>query len=164
MVVSILGTAVSIYEITAPPPSPVAQFTNANIVGPNFDSDVVTKLKMGQYAVITVGIEKTGEAPINDIMVKSYFEDPAIRKFLFIDGRKVHPGINEKDLNILGDKIKIQVDQFDAKGKTEPVMIKVIASNFPPKEIDGTVNVVLYADGKEMDRVSFDVIVKSGLH
>jgi len=55
----------------------------------------------------------------------------------------------------------VRVDQFDAKGKTKPVIIKVIATNFPPKEIDGTVNVVLYADGKEMDRVSFDVIVAS---
>jgi uncharacterized membrane protein len=161
VVVGILGTAVSIYEITASPSAPVAQFTDANIVGPNFESDVIPKLKVGEYAIITVNIEKLGEAPINDIMVKSYLEDTASRKFLFIDGRKQHPGVNEKDLNITGEKVMVKVDQFDATGKTEPVMIKVMATDFPPSEFDETVNVVLYADGKEMDRVSFDVIVNS---
>lgn len=161
MVIGVLGTAVSINEITASPPLPVAHFVNANIVGHNFESDVVPKLKAGQFAVITVTVEKLDESPINDIMVKSHLEDSASRKFLFIDGRKVHPGVNEKDLKLVGDGIKIQVDQFDAKGKTEPVIIKVIATDYPPKDMDGTVIVVLYADGKEMDRVSFDVIAKS---
>jgi hypothetical protein len=155
MVVGILITAVSIYEITTSAPLPMAQFTDAGIIGPNFEIDVVPKLKVGEYAVITVGVEKLGQVPINDIMVKSYLEDPQSRKFLFIDGKTIHPAIIKKDLEAIGNTDS--VDQFDAKDKTETIIIKVMATNFPPKEFGETVNVVLYADGKEMDRFSFDV-------
>ncbi|MFB5598409.1 MAG: hypothetical protein ACE5RJ_05290 [Nitrosopumilaceae archaeon] len=159
MVVGILVTAVSIYDITTSAPLPMAQFTDASIMGPNFEIDVVPKLKVGEYAVITVGVEKLSQVPINDIVVKSYLEDPQSMKFLFIDSKTIHPAIIKKDLEVIGNTDSI--DQFDAKGKTETILIKVMATNSPPREFDETVNVVLYADGKEMDRFSFDVIVKS---
>lgn len=158
-VVGILGTGITIYDITASETSPVAKFSSASIVGPDFGAEGIPKIKAGEYAIITLVPEKTSQEPINDLMVKSYFEDPDTNKFLFIDGRKIHPGVNEKNLDIIGDKIMIQVDQFDTTGKTEPVLIKVIATDYPYKELQATVNVVLYADGKEMDKESFDLIV-----
>jgi len=76
-----MGTAFSIYEITASPPLPVAQFTNANIIGPNFESDSVPKISAGQYAVITINVEKLGKNKIDDILIKSYVENPDSRQF-----------------------------------------------------------------------------------
>ena len=40
-------------------------------------------------------------------------------------------------------------------------MINVSAINAPENNLEDTVNVVLYADGIEVDRLSFDVVVKN---
>ena len=54
-----------------------------------------------------------------------------------------------------------ETDPFDGTDKTGIMMITVTAINSPLVNFADIVNVVLYADGIEMDRLAFDVIVKN---
>jgi len=140
----------------------VAQFTNANIIGPNFESDGVPKISAGQYAVITINVEKLGKNKIDDILIKSYVENPDSNQFLYIENKKIHPGHDVYDFDIVDERVvRDKTDPFGGKDTTGPVMIKVIATGYPQTESAEIINVVLFADGQEMDRHSFDVIVNS---
>ncbi|MDX1532911.1 MAG: hypothetical protein R3230_01745, partial [Nitrosopumilaceae archaeon] len=55
----------------------------------------------------------------------------------------------------------IQTDPFQGSDKTGIMMITVTAINSPLIRFNEIVNVVLYADGVEVDRLAFDVIVKN---
>jgi len=161
--VIIMGSSVTLYQITAPPDAKVAQFIDASILGASFDSDGVPRISVGQYAIITIDVEKLEEKKIDDILIRSSFENRDSGQFLYIDNKKIHPGVDRGNLditeeNVVGEKI----DPFGGRDTTGPVTIKVIAIDNPRSEHVETINVVLFADGQEMDRRSFDVIVNSG--
>jgi len=154
----------------------VIRFHDSSYLGPQIDLDGVQVLNIGQQAVITVNIEKVIDAPVNDVIVKASLTDSKNGEFLLIPKAIVTPGFKMADPAFLEsseviaqtlsaarliDNSKMEQQFYIKQDITEPIMFQVIAIDSSEEPLKDTIEVVLYSDEKEMDRLSFDVIVKT---
>jgi hypothetical protein len=138
------------------------KFHDYSILGPQESSDGIPVLNTGQHAVITVNIEKVMDVPVEDVIVKAYLTKSQNGKYLLIPKNTIHAGFKMTDHNLLlNDAAGIRERLYQKQDITEVMMFEVIAIDSRTEPLEDTVEVVLLADGEEMDKLSFDVIVKS---
>ena len=142
-------------------PADVVRFIDVSMIGEGEMVDDKTVIREGYYATITLDVEKLSAAPIEEIVVRSYLSNTENGDFLLIDNALLFAGLKMEHEDYLEYSDGVKTDPFQGTDKTGVMMISVSAINVPVKDLEDTVNVVLYADGIEMDRISFDVIVKN---
>jgi hypothetical protein len=138
------------------------KFHDYSILGPQASSDGIPILKPGQQAIITVNIEKVIDTPVEDVSVKAYLTKSQNGKYLLMPKSTVYAGFKMTDSQLLlNDAAGIREQLYQKQDITEVIMFQVIAIDSRAEPLEDTVEVVLFADEEEMDRLSFDVIVKS---
>ena len=161
---SVIGVIVAVFGFItfSDVPEPVnAQFIDVSILGEGEMIDDIPVIRLGHFATITLGVEKLSEGPLNDIVIRSYLSNSNNGDFLLIDNSYMHAPIKMEHEEYLEYSEGIKGDPFHGTDKTQTMMINVAAIESPPSQMDETINVVLYANGVETDRMSFDVIVKN---
>lgn len=143
-------------------PSANARFIDVGILGYGETIDGIPVIRLGHSATISLDVEKLSAAPIKNIVIKSSLTNSENGEFLLIDNTIIHSSLkmNHADYLQYTDE-SIQTDPFQGSDKTGIMMITVTAINSPLIRFNEIVNVVLYADGVEVDRLAFDVIVKN---
>jgi len=162
MIVSgIFGVGVMINQSSAESPN-VIRFQDSSILGPQVSLDDIQVLNLGQQATITVNIEKVIDVPVNDVIVKASLTNSKNGKFLLIPKTTVFAEYRMTDPELLlNDVTGIKEQLFQKQDITYPIMFQVIAIDSSAEPLKDTIEVVLYSDEIEMDRLSFDVIVKT---
>ncbi len=140
----------------------VIRFQDSSYLGPQIDLDGIQILNLGQQAVITVNIEKMIDSPVDDVIVKASLTNSENGKFLLIPKTTVLVGFKMADPELLlNDAAGIREQLYQKQDITDPIMFQVIAIDSSAEPLKDTIEVVLYLDENEMDRISFDVIVKT---
>ncbi len=175
IVSSIFGIGIMINQSSAESPN-VIRFQDSSYLGPQIDLDGIQILNIGQQAVITVNIEKLVDSPVDDVIVKASLTNSKNGEFLLIPKAIVIPGFKMADPAFLErseviaqtlaaarliDNSKMEQQFYQKQDITDPIMFQVIAIDSSAEPLEDTIEVVLYLDEKEMDRLSFDVIVKT---
>ena len=62
---------------------------------------------------------------------------------------------------LVNDAAEIREPIYQKQDITQPIMFQVIAIDSSAEPLKETIEVVLYSDETEIDRLSFDVIVKT---
>ena len=138
------------------------RFHDYSILGPQADSDGVPVLNVGQQAVITVNVEKVVDTPLENVTVRAFLTETQNGKLLLIPKSTIYAGIKMTDPELLVNDVEGIRDQlFQRQDIEEVMMFQVIAIDSKAEPIQDTIKVVLLADGEEMDRLSFDVVVKN---
>ncbi len=152
------------------------RFHDSSYLGPQISLDGIQILNLGQQAVITVNIEKLIDSPVDDVIVKASLTNSENGEFLLIPRAIVIPGFKMVDPALLErseviaqtltsarliDNSNIEEQFYQRQDITEPIMFQVIAIDSSSEPLKDTIEVVLYSDEIEMDRLSFDVIVKT---
>ena len=161
---AVIGVIVGVFgfiEYSDVPVPANARFIDVSILGEGEMIDEIPVIRLGHFATITLGVEKLSAAPINDIVIRSYLSNSENGDYLLIDNSYMHATLKMEHEEYLEYSEGIKMDPFQGTDKTATMMINVAAIESPPSQMDETINVVLYADGVEMDRMSFDVIVKN---
>jgi len=174
MIVSgIFGVGIIMNQSSAESPN-VIRFQDSSYLGPQISLDGTQILNLGQQAVITVNIEKIIDATVNDVIVKASLTNSKNGEFLLIPRATVIPGLKMADPALLErseviaqtltsarliDNSGIKEQFYQKQDITEPIMFQVIAIDSSAEPLKDTIEVVLYSDEIEMDRLSFDVIV-----
>lgn len=172
---SIFAVGVMVSQSSAESPN-VIRFHDSSYLGPQIDLDGIQILNLGQQAVITVNIEKIIDSPVNDVIVKASLTNSKNGEFLLIPRAIVNAGYKMVDPALLerseviaqtlaaarlNDVSELGEQLYQKQDITEPIMFQVIAIDSSAEPLEDTIEVVLYSDEKEMDRLSFDVIVKT---
>ena len=161
IVSSIFGVGIMANQSSAETPS-VIRFYDSSFLGPQANLDDIQVLNLGQQGVLTVNIEKVIEAPVGDVMVKASLTNSENGKFLLIPKTTFFAGYKMTNPELLvNDASGIKEELIQKQDITEPIMFQVIAIDSSAEPFKETIEVVLYSDEKEMDRMSFDVIVKT---
>ncbi len=161
VVSGIFGVGIMANQSSAESPN-VLRFHDSSFLGPQIDLDDIQVLNLGQQAVITVNIEKVIDAPVNDVIVKASLTNSENGKFLLLPKTTVYAGFKMTDPELLlNDPAGIKEQLYQKQDITEPIMFQVIAIDSSAEPLKDTIEVVLYSDENEMDRISFDVIVKT---
>jgi len=161
IVTGVFGVGVMMSHSSAESPN-VIRFQDSSILGPQISLDGIQVLNVGQQAVITVNIEKIIDGPVDDVMVKTYLTNSANGKFLLIPKTTVLVGFKMTDPELLlNDAAGNKEQLYQKQDITHPIMFQVIAINSSAEPLKDTVDVVLYLDETEIDRLSFDIIVKT---
>ncbi len=175
IVTGVFGVGVMLNQSSAESPN-VIRFQDSSYLGPQIDLDGIQILNLGQQAVITVNIEKVIDAPVNGVIVKASLTNSKNGEFLLIPRATVVPGFKMADPALLEsseviaqtvaaarliDNSEIEEQFYQKQDITDPIMFQVIAIDSSAEPLEDTIEVVLYLDEKEMDRLSFDVIVKT---
>jgi len=158
IVAGVFGVGVMMNQSSAESPN-VIRFQDSSILGPQVSLDGIQVLNLGQQAVITVNIEKVNDGPVDDIIVKAYLTNSENGKFLLIPKTTVlveFEMFEELFVHLEGEEQLYQKQDI-----THPIMFQVIAINSSAEPLKDTIEVVLYLDETEVDRLSFDVIVKT---
>ena len=161
---AVIGVVVAVFGFItySDVPEPAnARFIDVSILGEGEMINDIPVIRLGHFATITLGVEKLSAAPINDVVIRSYLSNSNNGDFLLIDNSYMHADLKMEHEEYLEYSKGIKTDPFQGTDKTPTMMINVVAIESPPSQMDETINVVLYADGVEMDRMSFDVIVKN---
>lgn len=161
IVSGVFGVGVMMNQSSAESPN-VIRFQDSSILGPQVSLDGIQVLNLGQQAVITVNIEKVIDAPVDDIIVKAYLTNSENGKFLLIPKSTVLVGFKMTDPELLlNDAAGIKEQLYQKQDITHPIMFQVLAIDSSAEPLKETIEVVLYLDETEVDRLSFDVIVKT---
>ena len=162
MIVSgIFGVGVMINQSSAESPN-VIRFQDSSILGPQISLDGIPVLNLGQQGVITVNVEKVIDAPVDDIIVKASLTNSKNGEFLLIPKTTVFAEFKMTDSELLvNDAAEIREPIYQKQDITQPIMFQVIAIDSSAEPLKETIEVVLYSDETEIDRLSFDVIVKT---
>ena len=142
-------------------PIPEARFTDVSIIGEGEMAGDSTVIREGHYATITLDVEKISDVPIKNIMVRTYLTNTENGDFLLIDNSILIANLKMTHEEYLVYNEDVKPDPFGESDRTGILMINVSTINAPENNLEDTVNVVLYADGIEVDRMSFDVLVKN---
>lgn len=165
LVIIIIGAVVStsvFIEFSQVEPPANARFIDVGILGEGEMIDDIPVIRLGHSATITLDVEKLSAAPIKDIMIRSYLTNSENGEFLLIDNSIMHTSLKMSHDDYLQYRDdNIETDPFQGTDKTGIMMITITAINSPLIRFNEIVNVVLYADDVEMDRLAFDVIVKN---
>ena len=138
------------------------KFHDYSFLGPQASADGIPVLNTGQQAVITVNIEKVIDITVEDVIVRAHLTKSENGKYLLLPKSTIHAGFKMTDPELLAnDAAGVREQLYQKQDITEVMMFQVIAIDSKSKPIEDTIEVVLLADGEEMDRLSFDVIVKS---
>ncbi len=157
---SVFAVGVMANQSSAESPSAI-KLHDYSILGPQEGLDGVAVLNVGQQAVITVNIEKIIDEPLKDVIVKAYSSGENGR-YILIPQSTIYAGIKMTNPELLAnDAAGIREQLIQRQDITAPLMFEVIAIDSTSTPIHETITVILFADGKEMDRTSFDLIVKS---
>ncbi len=162
MIVSgIFGVGAMTNQSSAESPN-VIRFQDSSILGPQISLDGIPVLNLGQQAVITVNVEKIIDAPVDDVILKASLTNSENGKFLLLPKTTVLVGFKMTDPELLlNDAAGIKEQLYQKQDITYPIMFQVIAIDSSAEPFKDTVEVVLYLDEKVMDRLSFDVVVKT---
>ena len=174
IVCSVFGVGVMANQSSAESPN-VIRFHDTSFLGPQANLDEIPVLNLGQQAVITVNVEKVIDAPVNDVIVKASLTNSKNGEFLLIPKTTVFTGFKMKDPELLlhseviaqtvaielNHNAEIKEQLYQKQDITEPMMFQVIAIDSSAEPLKDTIEVVLYSGEDEMDRLSFDVIVKT---
>lgn len=142
-------------------PIPEARFTDVSIIGEGEMVGDSTVIREGHYATITLDVEKVSDVPIKNIIVRTYLSNTENGDNLLIDNSILIANLKMTNEEYLVYTEDVKPDPFGESDRTGILMINISAINAPENNLEDTVNVVLYADGIEVDRMSFDVIVKN---
>lgn len=156
----IITTSVFIKFSEVEPPA-IARFIDVSILGEGEMMDDIPVIRLGHSATISLDVEKLSAAPINDIMIKSSLTNSENGEFLLIDKTILHSSLKMEHEDYLEYSDGTKTDPFHGSDKTGIILITVTAINSPLIRFNDIVNVVLYADEVEVDRLAFDVIVKN---
>ena len=162
MIVSgIFGVGAMINQSSAESPNAI-RFQDSSILGPQISLDGIPVLNLGQQGVITVNVEKVIDAPVDDIIVKASLTNSKNGEFLLIPKTTVFVEFKMTDSELLvNDAAEIREPTYQKQDITQPIMFQVIAIDSSAEPLKETIEVVLYSDETEIDRLSFDVIVKT---
>jgi len=175
IVSSIFGVGLMLSQSSAESPNAI-RFHDSSYLGPQISLDGIQILNLGQQAVITVNIEKLIDSPVDDVIVKASLTNSENGEFLLIPRAIVIPGFKMADPAVLErseviaqtlaaarlvDNSGIKEQLYEKQDITHPIMFQVIAIDSSAEPFKDTVEVVLYLDEKVMDRLSFDVVVKT---
>ena len=161
IVVAIIVLASALVNYSEAEPVDVARFVDVSILGKGEMIDGMTVIREGYFATITLDVEKLSAAPIEDIMIRTSLTNSDNGDALLIDNAIMYATLNMEQEDYLKYSDGKKTDPFQGTDKTGVMMINVSAVDASGSDIEDTVNLVLYADGVEMDRLSFDVIVKN---
>ncbi len=162
MIVSgIFGVGVMANQSSAESPN-VIGFHDSSFLGPQVSLDGIPVLNLGQQGVITVNVEKVINAPVDDVIVKASLTNSKNGEFLLLPKTTVFAEFKMTDPELLlNDAAGIKEQLYQKQDITHPIMFQVIAINSSAEPLKDTIEVVLYLDETEVDRLSFDVIVKT---
>ena len=147
-------------QSSAESPSPI-KLNDYSILGPGADPDGIPILNVGQQAVITVSIEKIIDEQLEDVMVKAYTSGEN-GKYILIPQTTIYAGVKMTNPELLtNDAAGVKEQLIQIHDITSPMMFQVLAIDSSATPIQETITVILFANGEEMDRISFDVIVKN---
>lgn len=157
---TVFGVGIMANQSSAESPNPI-KLDDYSILGPQADPDGIPVLNVGQHAVITVSIEKIIDKQLENVMVKAYTSGEN-GKYILIPQSTIHAGIRMTDPELLtNDAAGIREQLIQRHDITAPMMFQVLAIDSSATPIQETITIILFADGKEMDRLSSDVIVKT---
>ena len=157
---TVFGVGVMVNQSSAESPSPIKLY-DYSILGPGADPDGIPVLNVGQQAVITVSIEKIIDKQLEDVMVKAYTSGEN-GKYVLIPQSTIYAGVKMTDPELLtNDAAGVKEQLLQRQDIATPLMFQVLAIDSKSTPIQETITVVLFANGEEMDRLSFDVIIKS---
>ena len=136
----------------------VAKFGTVSILSPTQNNADVTLLKLGDQATITVNAEKMTGDTISDIMVKASLTNSENGQYFLINKPTIHAGVQMASEDYLEyDDSEIKTVPFPNGDITEPMVIAVTVIDSPGRDFEETIRVVLFADGVQMDEVTFDI-------
>ena len=136
----------------------VAKFKDSSMIAPQTDESGAAILKEGNSAIITVDVEKLQDAPVDEITIESSLTNSINGKILLIDKKTISADF--KKFQKIGSKqIDNGFEQMGIGATLGPTPIMVTGVDGRIERFADTLNVVLYADDVEMDRVSYDIIV-----
>jgi len=158
IVAGVFGVGVMMSHSSAESPN-VVRFQDSSILGPQISLDGIQVLNVGQQAVITVNLEKVIDGPVDDIMIKAYLTNSANGKFLLIPKTTVM--VEFEMFEELFVQLEGEEQLYQRHDLPSPIMFQVIAINSSAEPLKDTVDLVLYLDETEIDRLSFDIIVKT---
>ena len=161
VVVGVIVLVTGLVSFSQAEPIGDARFIDVSILGEGEMADNRTVIREGYYATITLNVEKLSAVPIGNIVVRSYLSNTENGDYLLIDNAIMIANLKMEHEEYLSYTDGIETDPFQGTDKTGVMMINISAINASGMDLEDTVNVVLYGDGVEMDRMSFDVIVKN---
>lgn len=138
----------------------VAKFKDSNMLAPKTDENGAAILKEGHSAIITVDVEKLQDASVDEITIESTLTNSINGQILLIDKRTINADF-EKFQKTGSEKISNEFEQMGVGSTLGPTPIMVTGIDGRIEKFSDTLNVILYADDVEMDRVSYDIIVEN---
>lgn len=159
--IGVVVVAVGFINYSEVEPPALARFIDVSILGEGEMIGDIPVIRLGHFATITLGVEKLSAAPIDSIVIRSYLSNTENGDYLLIDNSYMHATLKMEHEDYLEYSDGKKTDPFSGTDKTATMMINVATIEAPPSQLAETINVVLYANGIETDRMSFDVIVKN---
>ncbi len=157
--VVVLATALVSYSEAEEPAD--ARFIDVSFLGKGEMIDDKTVIRQGQFATITLDVEKLSAPPIDEILIKTHFSNSNNGKILIVSDSFMYPSVDIDEYDYVDYLDAKNVNPFQENDKTGVMMLTISTINAPASPLEDTVNVVLYADGVEMDRLAFDIIAKN---
>ena len=136
----------------------VAKFRDSSIIAPQTDENGAAILKEGNSAIITVDVEKLQDVAVDEIIIESSLTNSINGQILLIDKKTINADF-KKFQKIGSEQISSGFEQMGVGATLGPTPIMVTGIDGRIEKFADTLNVVLYADDVEMDRVSYDIIV-----
>jgi hypothetical protein len=138
----------------------VAKFRDSSIISPQTDGNGAAILREGHSAIITVDVEKLQDVNVDEITIESSFTNSISGQFLLIDKKTINADF-EKFQRLGSEQIGSGFEQMGVSATLGPTPIIVTGIDGRVEKFADTLNVILYADDVEMDRLSYDIIIEN---
>jgi len=137
----------------------VVKFKNSNIIAPEIDENGTAIIYGLHSAIITVDIEKIQDVKIDEIIIKTSLTNSKNGQFLLIDKNTILTDFEKySNFDSVGriDSGFVQMGVGSTTGPT-PIMVTGVDSRI--EKFADTLNVIMYVNDVEMDRLSYDIVV-----
>ncbi|MFB5597822.1 MAG: hypothetical protein ACE5RJ_02240 [Nitrosopumilaceae archaeon] len=138
----------------------VAKFIDSNMIAPQTDMNGAAILREGRSATITVDVEKLQDVNVDEIKIESYFTNSINGQYLLIDKKTINADF-EKFQRLGSEQVGSGFEQLGIGATLGPTPIMITGVDGRVERFTDTLNVILYADDVEMDRLRYDIIIEN---